>query len=52
MRQIYEIDNKHHRLNITVPDDESISRNLTIKDENGRLRVFCTSSEEQGKSCP
>lgn len=42
---IYEIDNKHHRLNITVPDDESISRNLTIKDENGHLRVFCTSAE-------
>lgn len=42
---IYEINNKTHRLNITVPDDESISRNLTIKDENGRLRVFCTSAE-------
>ena len=42
---IYEIDNKHHRLNITVPDDESISRNLTIKDENGHLRVFCSSAE-------
>ena len=42
---IYEINNKTHRLNITVPDDESISRNLTIKDENGHLRVFCTSAE-------
>ena len=42
---IYEIDNKNHCLNITVPDDESISRNLTIKEENGRLHVFCTSSE-------
>ena len=41
---IYEINNKNHRLNITVPDDESISRNLTIKDEGGRLRVFCTSA--------
>lgn len=41
---IYEINNKTHRLNITVPDDESISRNLTIKDENGHLRVFCTSA--------
>ena len=41
---IYEINNKTHRLNITVPDDESISRNLTIKDEGGHLRVFCTSA--------
>ena len=30
---------------ITVPDNESISRNLTIKDEGGHLRVFCTSAE-------
>ena len=42
---IYEIDNKHHRLNITVPDDESHIRNLTIKEENGCLHVFCTSAE-------
>lgn len=42
---IYEIDNKHHCLNITVPDDESIIRNLTIKDENGHLRIFCASAE-------
>jgi hypothetical protein len=42
---IYEIDNKHHRLNITVPCDESISRNLTIRDENGHLRVLCSSAE-------
>lgn len=39
---IYEINNKTHRLNITVPDDESNVRNLTIKDDNGRLHVFCT----------
>lgn len=43
---IYEINNKTHRLNVTVPDDESISRNLTIKDENGRLYVFCSSAED------
>ena len=42
---IYEINNMTHRLNITVPDNESISRNLTIKDEGGHLRVFCTSAE-------
>ena len=43
---IYEIDNKNHRLNVTVPDDESHIRNLTIKEEGGRLHVFCTSAEE------
>lgn len=42
---IYEINNKHHRLNVTVPDDESHIRNLTIKEENGHLHVFCTSAE-------
>ncbi|MBQ7478555.1 MAG: hypothetical protein IJT01_06610 [Selenomonadaceae bacterium] len=42
---IYEINNKTHRLNITVPDDESISRNLTIKYENEQLYVFCSSAE-------
>ena len=42
---IYEINNKTHHLNITVPDDESISRNLVIKYENERLYVFCASAE-------
>ena len=41
---IYEINNKTHRLNITVPDGESHIRNLTIKDENGHLHVFCSSA--------
>ena len=39
---IYEINNKTHRLSITVPDDESNVRNLTIKDENGKLHIFCS----------
>ena len=30
---------------ITVPDDESVSRRLTIKDKNGRLYVPCSSAE-------
>lgn len=38
---LYEIDNKHHRLNITVPDDEALVRNLRIRDTSGRLHVFC-----------
>ena len=32
-------------VDITVPDDESISRNLVIKYENERLYVFCASAE-------
>lgn len=42
---IYEIDNKHHKLNVTIPDDESTVRNLRIKDSNGRLHVLCNSGE-------
>lgn len=38
---LYEIDNKNHKLNITVPDDESVVRNLRIKDTDGRIYVFC-----------
>ncbi len=42
---IYEIDNFHHKLNVTIPDSESVSRNLVITDSNGILHVACTSSE-------
>ncbi|MBO6178857.1 MAG: hypothetical protein J6O04_06775 [Selenomonadaceae bacterium] len=42
---IYEINNKTHRLNIVVPDDESISRNLKIRSENGQLYIFCSSTK-------
>ena len=38
---LYEIDNKHHRLNITVLDDEPLVRNLRIRDSCGRLHVLC-----------
>lgn len=38
---IYEIDCKNHKLNVTVPNDESIVRNLKIKDSEGRLYVLC-----------
>ena len=38
---IYEIDDKHHRLNVTVPDDETAIRKLSVKDENGRLYILC-----------
>ena len=42
---IYEIDDYHHRLNISIPDTESNVRNLVIKDTEGHLHVACTSAE-------
>lgn len=39
---IYEIDSKNHKLNITVPDDESLVRNLRIKSSSGKLHVLCS----------
>ena len=41
---IYEIDDKNHRFNVTIPETESYIRTLKIKEENGRLHVFCTSA--------
>ena len=43
----YEIDDENHRFNVTIPDSQSNVRNLVIKDENGKLHVFCTSGSEQ-----
>ncbi len=40
---IYEIDDKNHRFNVTIPDDESHVRNLRIEDANGRLHILCHS---------
>lgn len=40
---IYEIDDVNHFLNITVPDSESMVRNLRISEKNGRLHVLCNS---------
>lgn len=41
---IYEIDDKNHKLNVTIPDDESNVRNLRIENSNGRLHVLCHSA--------
>ena len=38
---IYEIDDKNHKLNVTIPDDESMVRNLTIEDSEGKLHIMC-----------
>lgn len=42
---IYEIDDKNHKLNVNIPDDENIVRNLRIIDSNGRLHVLCNAEE-------
>lgn len=41
---IYEIDDKNHKFNVTIPDNESNVRNLRIEDSNGRLHILCHSS--------
>jgi hypothetical protein len=41
---IYEINTKTHRLNITVPNDESNIRNLKVEDAHGKLHIFCNSA--------
>lgn len=41
---IYEIDDKNHKLNVSVPDDESTIRNLVIEDRGGELHVLCSSA--------
>lgn len=42
---IYEIDDKHHKLNITILDTESNVRNLVIYDKDGIMHVACGSAE-------
>ena len=41
---IYEIDTFNHKLNITVPANESAVRNLKIEDSSGKLHVLTGSS--------
>ncbi len=43
---IYEIDDRNHRLNITIPDEESKVRNLRIVNSDGMIHVLCSSNEE------
>lgn len=42
-------DDKNHKLNINIPDDESYIRNLTIKDSNDRWYVLCNSDYDEIK---
>lgn len=41
---IYEIDDRSHKLSVTVPDGESPVRNMRIVDSGGRLHVLCESA--------
>lgn len=41
---IYEVDDKNHKFNVTIPDNESNVRNLRIEDSNGRLHILCHSA--------
>jgi len=34
---IYEMDDKNHKLNVTIPDDESMVRNLVVRDWNKEI---------------
>ena len=40
---IYEVDDVNHFFNISIPDNESMVRNLRIVEENGRIHVLCNS---------
>lgn len=40
---IYEIDDKNHKFNVVISDDESNVRNLRIEDTNNRLHILCHS---------
>ena len=43
---IYEIDDCNHKFNVTIPDNESLVRKLTIEDKNGNLHVLCTGEND------
>lgn len=42
---VYEIDDRRHKFNVTVPDGESLVRNMRIVDSSGRLHVLCESAQ-------
>ena len=42
-RLVYEIDDKNHLLNFSVPEGESLVRPLNVRMENGRLQIFSSS---------
>ena len=42
---IYEVDDKNRRFNVSIPDDESMVRNLRIEDKEGEIHILCNSAE-------
>ena len=42
---IYEIDDRNHRMNVTIPDGQSNVRNVRIRKTDGLLKVLCSSGE-------
>lgn len=47
---IYTIDDKHHKLTVEIPEDESLERHMRIYDKAGRLYVLCGNGENKGAS--
>ena len=43
-RLVYEIDDKNHLLNFSVPEDESLVRPLNVRMDNDRLQIFCSAA--------
>lgn len=39
---VYEIDTKTHRLNVSIPDDEMLVRNIRIQNSNGSIHILCS----------
>ena len=39
----YEIDDENHKLNVTIPSNQSLVRNLKIIDKNGDMQILCIS---------
>ena len=40
---LYEIDDSNHKFNVTIPDKESVIRNLKIESSDGKLHILCNS---------
>ena len=39
---IYEINTKTHRLNVSIPNEETYIRNLRVIDSNGSIHILCS----------
>lgn len=42
---IYEVDDKNHMFNVSIPDEESTVRNLRIEDKDGKVHILCNSAD-------